>query len=192
MSIVTEIKFSRHWAMPSADTFDCPPMAGFVQKYLMHSKVSIDPFARNKRWAKYTNDLNPATAADYHLEAGDFLNLMVSKGVKCDLLIFDPPYSPRQLKECYDGIGKKMQLEDGQTARLRMLWRAAALPLLTGDAVVLSFGWNTVGFGKVLGFEIEEIALVCHGADHNDTICMAERRIIDSQLQFLPTPSGCG
>ena len=27
------------------------------------------------------------------------------------------------------------------------------------------------------GFEIIEILLVCHGADHNDTICLAEKRI---------------
>jgi hypothetical protein len=52
----------------------------------------------------------------------------------------------------------------------------AMLPILTNDAVVLSFGWNTSGMGKARGFEIEEILLVCHGSDHNDTICMAERR----------------
>jgi hypothetical protein len=69
-----------------------------------------------------------------------------------------------------------MQLEDGQTARMRKEWRNHALPLLTQDSVVLSFGWNSVGFGKGLGFELEELLLVCSGADHNDTICIAERR----------------
>jgi hypothetical protein len=38
---------------------------------------------------------------------------------------------------------------------------------------VLSFGWNTVGMGT--DWTIEEIMLVCHGGDHNDTICLAER-----------------
>ena len=170
------IEFSRIWAMPDSDTFSVGPIGDFVRKYLRESKVSVDPFARNKRWATYTNDLNPNTGAEYHLDAEDFLKLLVDKGVKCDLFLFDPPYSPRQLKECYDGIGKKMQLEDGQTARLRKLWREAAIPLLTDDAVVLSFGWNTVGFGTVLGFELVEIMDVCHGADHNDTLCIAERR----------------
>lgn len=31
--------------------------------------------------------------------------------------------------------------------------------------------------GKERGFEILEILLVCHGGAHNDTICLAERRI---------------
>ena len=69
-------------------------------------------------------------------------------------------------------------------AGLRSLWRDAAMPLLDVGAVVLSFGWSSTGFGKELGFEIEEILLVCHGGHHNDTICIAERRI-KSQQQLL-------
>jgi hypothetical protein len=70
-----------------------------------------------------------------------------------------------------------MQLEDGQLGRIKKEWRNHALPLLTNDAVILSFGWNSVGFGSGLGFELEEIMLVSHGGEHNDTICIAERRI---------------
>ena len=171
------MKMSRAWAMPSADTFDVEPIHNFVWKYLHQAKVSIDPFARNKRWATHTNDINPETSAEYHMDAEDFLVELATRCVSADLFLFDPPYSPRQLKECYNSFGREMQLEDGQTARLRNLWKWAALPCLTNDAVVLSFGWNSVGYGKKFGFEIEEILLVCHGADHNDTICMAERRI---------------
>jgi hypothetical protein len=167
---------SRLWAMPNADTFSVEPIHNFVWKYLHEAKVSIDPFARNKRWATYTNDINPSTEAEYHLEAIDFLDMLREREIKADFLLFDPPYSPRQLKECYDSFGKKMQQEDGMTAKLRKEWRNHAMPLLTNDAVVLSFGWNSVGFGRGLGFELEEIMLVCHGADHNDTICIAERR----------------
>lgn len=177
MLVRSEMKMRRTWAMPSADTFDVPDIAAFVRTYLHESKVSIDPFARNKRWATYTNDLNPQTQAEYHLQADEFLNLLRIKGVKADLFIFDPPYSSRQMKECYEGIGGKFQLEDGQAGRLRAMWRDAAIPVLTEDAVVLSFGWNSVGFGKGLGFDQEEILLVCHGGAHNDTICIAERRI---------------
>lgn len=39
---------------------------------------------------------------------------------------------------------------------------------------VLHFGWSSVGMGE--GWTQEEILLVCHGSDHNDTICLAERR----------------
>lgn len=161
--------------MPNADTFSIPPIAGFVQKYLLKSKVSIDPFARNKRWATHTNDLNPETAAEHHLECEDFLRLMGEKGLIADLIIMDPPYSPRQVKECYDGVGRKMAQEDAWGGAARKRRRELLQPLLTEDAHVLTFGWDTNGMGS--GWEIVEILLVAHGSDHNDTICMAERKI---------------
>lgn len=93
---------TRKWAMPSADTFDVPAIGEFVKSYLRKSKVSIDPFARNKRWATYTNDLNPDTAAEYHMDAREFLKMLCDKKVKVDLVIFDPPYSLHQAKITYD------------------------------------------------------------------------------------------
>ncbi len=172
----TGVVFSRVWAMPSADTFDIPCIAGFVQKYLMKSKVSIDPFARNKRWATYTNDLNPNTAAEYHMDAGDFCKMLLQDSITADLGIFDPPYSPRQIAEVYAGIGKKVTMEDTQMVGIRRECRNALASLITENGIVLSFGWNTAGIGIKRGFETIEIMLVCHGGWHNDTICMAERR----------------
>lgn len=166
----------RVWAMPSADTFDVIPIHNFVQKYLHPATVSVDPFARNKRWATHTNDLNPQTEAEHHMEAGEFLHKLAADGVKADLVLFDPPYSPRQIMECYNGIGKKTTTEMGQLSAAWSDCRDAIDQLCTEDAVVLSFGWNSQGMGKKHGFEIEEILLVCHGANHNDTICVAERR----------------
>jgi hypothetical protein len=171
------MKFSREWAMPNADTFIIKPIADFVHKYLKHSLVSIDPFARNKAWATHTNDLNPATSAQHHLDAAEFLQIMAQRGVRADCALFDPPYSPRQVSEVYASIGKDITSKDTQTGRLYRLAREALIPCLTSDAVVLSFGWNSVGMGKKNGFEQIEILLVCHGGAHNDTICLAERRI---------------
>jgi hypothetical protein len=167
--------FSRYWAMPSADTFDCPPIAGFVQKYLVKSNVSLDPFARNRRWATYTNDINPNTAAQYHMDAEEFCHHMRECLVLPDLVIFDPPYSPRQISECYKSFGREVTTEDTQNASLYRRVRKAFEPMLYPGGIVLSFGWNTVGMGD--GWEILEVQLVCHGGAHNDTICMAERRI---------------
>ncbi len=170
------MKFSRHWAMPSADTFDVPEIAGFVQSYLLKSKVSVDPFARNKRWATHTNDLNPNTAAQRHMDAEAFCKALVSEGVVADLVIFDPPYSPRQISECYKAIGLEVAMAETQSAILYQRCRDAIALLCSPEAVVLSFGWNTVGMGKRHGFEQVEIMLCCHGGAHNDTICLAEKR----------------
>ena len=162
--------------MPSGDTFSVPPIGDFVRRYLSAAKVSIDPFARNKAWATHTNDLNPETTAQHHMDAEAFLLLLGSQGVKADLIIFDPPYSPRQISECYKEAGITVGMKETQNAALYARMKSALLPILTPDAVVLSFGWNSAGMGKKHGFEQIEIKLVCHGAAHNDTICLAEQR----------------
>lgn len=177
------MNISRKWAMPSSDTFSVPPIGEFVKSYLRNSKVSVDPFARNKRWATYTNDLNPKTEAEYHLDALEFLEMLKDTGVIADLVIFDPPYSPRQLSECYSEIGRAALMEDTQSKSWSD-WKNAISEITPVGGVVLSFGWNTVGMGRKHSFEILEIMLVCHGGVHNDTICMAERKV-SSQPDFF-------
>lgn len=159
--------------MPNKNTFQVKPIREFVSRYLKDSQLSVDPFARNANLATFTNDINPKTSAQYHLHALDFLNMLIEKNVKTDLVIFDPPYSPHQTKECYSGFGINMKYEDDA----RHGWsktRKAISKLVKPDGIVLSFGWNTVGIGKKQGFKQIEIGLVSHGIGHNDTICLAE------------------
>lgn len=172
------MRFSREWAMPNMDTFSVGPIGAFVQRYLAESKCSIDPFARNKSWATLTNDLNPETSAQCHMDAEEFLGTLAEKKVQADLILFDPPYSPRQISECYKQVGREVGMKDTQSALLYKRVRRAILPILSPNGIVLSFGWNSVGMGKGNGFEQIEIMLCCHGGAHNDTICLAERRII--------------
>lgn len=177
------MKFSRKWAMPDANTFSIPPISEFVKAYLVGSQWSLDPFARNGSLADVTNDLNPNTGAQYHLDAEEFLLKMAVDfpDRKADLVFFDPPYSPRQISECYQSIGKPVGMKETQSAVLYQRVRNAMLTVLSDEAIVLSFGWNTVGMGKKRGFKIMEIMLVCHGGAHNDTICLAEDRWIDNE-----------
>lgn len=160
----------RSWAMPNAETFSVPVIGELVRKYL-HG-VSVDPFARNKRWATYTNDLNPATEAEYHMDAVDFLEMLAANGVTADVLILDPPYSPRQIAECYAAAGKTAGMKDTQNATLYARVRRAARRLCKKGSIVLSFGWNSCGMGE--GFSPKELLLVAHGGAHNDTICFVE------------------
>jgi hypothetical protein len=162
---------SRAWAMPTRDTFSCPPIGALVQKYL-HG-VSVDPFARDNAWATYTNDINPGTKAMFHLDAEDFLWTLHEKGVKADCILLDPPYSPRQISECYAAAGLKASMKDTQNAALYKRVRWAARNLCKPGTVVLSFGWNSAGMGE--GFSLVELLLVAHGGAHNDTICLVER-----------------
>ena len=170
------MKFERVWAMPSADTFSVRPIGDFVRRYLSGAKCSVDPFSRNNRWATHTNDLNPKTEAEHHMDAEDFLRMLAEKGVKCDVAIFDPPYSPRQISECYKEAGITVGMKETQNAAMYSRMKSALMPCLTPDAVVLSFGWNTNGMGKKHGFEALEVLICDHGGAHNATLCIAERQ----------------
>ena len=164
------IKFSREWAMPNANTFTIPPIRSFVERYMRG--VTVDPFARDCQLAQYTNDINPATAATHHMQAVDFIEMLHGDGVRADVVIFDPPYSPRQISECYKAAGLKAGMTDTQNAAMYSQVRARIRKICNPGATVLSFGWNSCGMGKA--WRIEEIMLVAHGGAHADTICMAE------------------
>lgn len=179
------MQISRTWAMPSKNTFDIPPIYDFVKRYLLPSKISIDPFARDKRWATYTNDLDPKTKAEYHLDVLDFLKMLIAKKIQADLVLFDPPYSLEQLKRSYENIGRKYTSSDGWKPNRWKTEKDLIDTILIPGGIVLSFGWSSNGMGQKRNYEILEILLVCHGAGHNDTICMAEQKIEPEQIELL-------
>jgi len=171
------MKLNRKWAMPSRNTFSIPPIAEFVERYLSASERSVDPFARNFNGATITNDMNPNTLAEYHQKADDFLASLEGRGL-FDLVLFDPPYSLRQVKEVYSGMGiEKLTMAETQNVGRWTKEKNAIDKILAPGGYVLSFGWHSNGMGKKRNYRIEEILLVAHGSAHNDTICMAERKI---------------
>ena len=164
---------SRSWAMPNHNTFLIKPIREFVQKHIMNIEGDIiDPFANGSRLANITNDLNPKFDTNYNIDALDFLKMFDDNSIDC--VIFDPPYSPRQLKECYDGIGQS--LHDTKIS-VWSNWKIEIARVLKKGGTVLSFGWNTVGIGKTRGFELQEVLIVCHGSMHNDTLCLKEVKL---------------
>ena len=103
------MKFKRMWDMPNANTFLIPSIGDFVSRHVFDSDVVVDPFARGSSIGTITNDLNPEYKTTFNMEARDFLQHLVETSVKADVVLFDPPYSPRQITECYSGIGLKAQ-----------------------------------------------------------------------------------
>lgn len=170
------------WSMPATngDTFLVKPIRQFVDAYinlLPPKSIIIDPFARNCKIGNVTNDLNPETTADYHMDSVDFLKMFKDEELGPNLVLFDPPYSPHQVKELYDSIGlKSVQQVGHRTASWKAERDIIAGFQKSGD-YVLSFNWNTVGMGKKRGYKKLEVLVVCHGACHNDTLCVAEVKI---------------
>lgn len=168
--------FSRKWAMPNHNTFEIKPIREFVLKYTQGKLIRIDPFARNNKFCNITNDLNPETTAEHHLDCPAFLDMLIERGILANIVVFDPPYSARQTSECYKQFGYPVTMETTQTNFLCKN-RERIDKLVKPGGIVLNFGWNSVGMGKKMGYEILEILLVAHGGAHNDTICVAERKL---------------
>ena len=166
------IKIERVWAMPNRNTFSIKPIKELISRY-MDGGVWLDPFSRCSPFASLcvTNDLDPSVEADYHMEALDFLKTQGNN--TADGVLFDPPYSPRQISECYKNVGRTVHAEDTQTSFYSKRKQEAARTLKLGGRAI-TFGWNTNGFGASIGFELVEVLVVAHGSAHNDTLCTVE------------------
>lgn len=163
---------NRIWSMPNKNTFDIKPINKLINKYLEGGLI-IDPFANKNKIATVTNDLDEQYDTDYHLDATDFLKLFDDNSV--DVVLYDPPYSPRQVSECYKNLGRSVNMQTTQSS----YWsnhKKEIGRILKPNGVVITCGWNSGGIGKKYGLEIIEILLVPHGGWHNDTIVTVERK----------------
>lgn len=167
------IDIQRQWAMPNKNTFDIKPIKELIQSELTNG-TWIDPFANQNKLASITNDLNPAFDTDYHMDALDFLKTFQNESV--DGVLYDPPYSPRQVTECYQGVGMNVTSETTRAS----FWgnqKKEISRIVKPGGKVITFGWNSGGIGRKYGFKITRILLVPHGGWHNDTICTVEVKV---------------
>jgi len=169
------MKMSRVWAMPSKNTFGIKPIKQLIKKYICEGEKWIDAFANTSKIATITNDLNPEYDTDYHMDALDFFKMFDNNSI--DGVFYDPPYSPRQVSECYKNVGIPVTMETTQSS-----WRRKHLDeiarIVKPNGKVLCFGWNSSGVGKTRGFELVEVLLVPHGGSHNDTIVTVEKKTV--------------
>ena len=162
----------RTWAMPNKNTFSIKPIKQLlIEEVDNKNNLWIDPFANINKWGNITNDLNPEYDTDYHLDALDFLKQFENESV--DGVLFDPPFGPRQVSECYKGFGIPVTMQTTQASFYANIKKEIAR-IVKSDGKVISFGWNSGGIGKKNGFTITRILLVAHGGWHNDTICTVE------------------
>jgi len=149
-----EIKFERHWCMPNHKTFTIKPFKNLIATEL--GLNYIDPFPY-----------------PFKQDAIDYLKTIPNNSVSH--LVFDPPYSQRQLKEKYhsNGIALNHPINNSYWSNCRK--EIARIVKSTGK--VISFAWNSNGIGIKYGFKITKIVLVAHGSQHNDTIATVEVKV---------------
>lgn len=179
--INSSIQMERVWAMPNKNTFDIKPIHDLITEELTDG-LWIDPFANTNKLATITNDLNKDYDTDYHMDALDFMKMFDSDSV--DGVLYDPPYSPRQVSECYNNVGYNVTWDTTKASFWGNHKREISRIVKLGGKVI-TFGWNSGGIGYKYGFEIQRILLVPHGGWHNDTICTVE---VKTHEPKAPTP----
>jgi len=172
------IKMDRVWAMPNKNTFDIKPIHDLINEEL-NGGIWIDPFANKNKIATVTNDLNPEYDTNYHLDALEFLKMFDNESI--DGVLYDPPYSPRQVSESYNNFGFKVTQETTRASFWSAHKKEISRILKIGGKVIV-FGWNSGGIGASNGFRINRIRLIPHGGWHNDTICTVETKLNNKTL----------
>jgi len=167
------MEISRAWAMPNKHTFSIKPIRALIDRHI--DGFSIDPFANSNILTSETNDIDTQYNCDYSMDALEYLRLNNSSSV--DTLLFDPPYSPRQVAECYKRCDKTVNMQTTQASFWSNL-KAEIGRIIVPDGKVITCAWNSGGIGKKYGFEIIEVLLVAHGGWHNDTIVTVERKLV--------------
>lgn len=147
--------------MPNKKTFQIKPIKELIIKYKQKGEW-IDPFPY-----------------PFKQDALEYLSTIDYDSV--DGVLFDPPYSPRQLKECYENQG--MSLHDTKSS-VWSKWKDEIRRVIKPGGLCLSFGWSSQGLGKNRGFKLIEIMLIAHGGNHNDTIITVERKINQNLSNF--------
>jgi hypothetical protein len=171
------MKITRAWAMPNKNTFSIKPIAELIERVVMEQKgIWIDPFCGQNPYAapSFKNDLNPEIEANHHVDAMDFLGALTQNPLYN--IFFDPPYSPRQISECYKSVGIKTNVQTTQSSWYSDI-KTEIKRIIPPGGLCISCGWNSNGIGMVRDFYIEEILIVAHGGWHNDTIVTVERKV---------------
>ena len=175
------MKIERIWAMPNKWTFTIKPIVKLLDEEIgvfmgktRDNLLWADPFAGNNSPAQDRNDLNPESEAQSHEDALAWLQ--GKKEESYDGILYDPPYSFRQLTECYKGIGREVT---GDMTRMDYFSKCKdeIARIIKSGGRVICFGWNSMGLGKNRGFEMTRILLVPHGGSRNDTIVTVEIKL---------------
>jgi len=169
------LKMQRVWAMPNSLTFSIGPIHDLIESVLVDCKIICDPFVCKSPFKSrcISNDLDTGIDADYHMDALDFMKLRSDS--EFDAVLFDPPYSVRQVSECYKKMGLTVNMQTTQSSFWTKLKKEVSR-IVKPSGVVVCCGWNSGGIGKTFGFCLEQVLLVPHGGPHNDTIVTVERK----------------
>lgn len=176
------MQIQRVWEMPNKYTFKMRCVSSLLHEEM--SGVWADPFCGLYSPATLTNDADSNIPAGNHMDGLEFLRTIPDANV--DGVLFDPPYSKHQACVSYKAA-------DGGKAGKRIyasLCQDEIMRIVRSGGKAICFGWNSCGIGKVRGFELQRVLIICHGGHHNDTIVTVEEHTALHQREMWETVSG--
>lgn len=152
---------------PKRYTFEQPKLKKWIESYCSGKVLNL--FAGKVRLCvdEVRVDVSSEFNPDYCMDAEAFVDMAIRDGKFFNTIVLDAPFSLRKAREKYGGayIGSFTKVKN-------------KLPLILEEGgIVISLGYDTVGMSRSRGFEKIAICVVCHGGDHNDTLCVVERKI---------------
>jgi len=128
-----------------------------------HHAVVIDPFARNCGWATLTNDIDPTTRAEFHMDALDFLKTCLTSSA--EFVIFDPPFSARQAAQKYESGHVNVYATPGYVKSCMN----EIVRILKPGGTLMKLGFNSTRHDPSL--EATHLYYINSGGNHNDVCC---------------------
>jgi len=155
---------------PKRYTFEQPKLKEWVESWCQGRVLNLFAGRVKLNVNETRNDIDNDMPADYHCDAYDFVQLWSNRvkdmpETQFDTVILDPPYNIRKAREIYGGryIGSFTKIKNKLSE------------ILSYKARVITLGYDTVGMSKSRGFKKLAVCVICHGGDHNDTLCLVEQ-----------------
>ncbi len=145
-------------------TFSVKPIREWVEKNSKGRVLNLFAGKTRLNLNELRVDADLIMAADWYMDAYDFVKIAVERKEKFDTIILDPPYAYRKSMEMYNGhkASKFNQIKD------------LIHKILNKDGIVITFGYHSVSMGKSRGFIQEKVLLMSHGGAIHDTISVVE------------------
>ena len=151
---------------PKKYTFEMPQVRKWVEYHCEGTVLNLFAGPTKLSVNEVRVDADQKMPADYHMDCREFVEYAKQDKMKFATVIMDPPYTWRKSKEMYNGN------MIGQLPRLKN----ELINILSKQAKILHFGYDTVGMGAGRGFNKVGVAVICHGGDSKDTLCLVERK----------------
>jgi len=150
-------------------TFQVPKIQKWVEQVSTGKVLNLFAGITRLNLDETRIDLDQETNPDYCMDALEYVRLAAEQNLFYDTVILDPPYTYRKSMEMYKGhiASPFKQLKDELCGIIKL------------GSKIITFGYHSNSMGRIRGFELTHVLLICHGGAQHDTIAIVEEYITD-------------